>query len=80
MEIGRIPGISPVSVLKSPPSDPRLSDVCDIEHPSEPGDDTYSGSNSAASGDDDQDEMNEAEHAEESESTDQTSSSINLLA
>lgn len=60
MEIGPIPGIRPVSVLKSPPSDPRLPAVIDVEHPSPPEDDTYSGSQSAAGGEDDQEEMNDA--------------------
>lgn len=80
MEIGPISGIRPVPAVKSPPSDPHLPAVFDIEHSSAPDDDTYSGSQSAAGGEDEHDETKEAEQAEQSESLIEPSSSIDLIA
>lgn len=81
MEIGPIPGIRPVPAIKSPPSDPRLPAVHDIDHSSRPRDDTYTGSGEAAAGSEDkQEETSEAEQPQEPESPEQTSSSIDLIA
>ncbi len=61
MEIGPVPGIRALPVSKTPPVDPRLSAVFDIENFSKAGDDTYSGSGKRATGgqDDETDEMKE---------------------
>lgn len=80
MEIGPIPGIRTVPVVKSPPSDPQLPAVFDVEHSSAPDDDTYSESQSAAGGEDDQDEMNEPEQPEKTELPHEPSSGIDLIA
>ena len=80
MEIGPISGIRAVPAVKSSPSGPRLPAVFDVEHSSAPDDDTYSGSQSAAGGEDDQDEMSEKEQAEQSVSPSQPSSGIDLIA
>lgn len=80
MEIGPIPGIRPLPATKSPTSGPRLPAVFDVEHSSEPSEDTYSGSHSAAGGQDDQEDTNETDQPEQTESPNQPTSSIDLIA
>jgi hypothetical protein len=57
MEISPIAGIRAMPVMKTPPADSDLSRVLDIEKPSQPADDSYSGSGKkAAGGQDDENE------------------------
>ena len=84
MEISLIPGIRALPVMKTPPADPHLSGVLDIENSSAPGDDSYSGSGKKASGGQD-DEADNLEAATELESqadtqADDSASGISLFA
>jgi hypothetical protein len=66
MEISPIPGIRAMHVIKVRPADTDLSAIFDIENPSKPGDDTYSGNGKKSAGgqDDDSDDAQSEEDAE----------------
>ena len=66
MEISPIPGIRALPSVKTPPADPELSRVFDIENSSQPGDDSYTGNGKKAAGgqDDEADELEEGLEAE----------------
>ena len=66
MEISPIAGIRAMPVMKTPPADSDLSRVLDIEKPSQPADDSYSGSGKKAAGGED-DEGAEPEEGSEVE-------------
>lgn len=74
MEIGPISGIRALPVVKTPPTDPRLSANFEIVHSEGPGDDTYSGSGRKAGRgqDDDEDETELGGEESQEESQDET--------
>ena len=84
MEISPIPGIRALPVMKTPPVDPQLSGVFDIENSSAPGDDSYSGGGKkAAAGQDNEADNLEATTELESQAdtqADDPASGISLFA
>lgn len=82
MEIGPIPGIRALPAVKTPPADPRLSAVFDIQNSSSAGDDTFSGSNKkTASGQDDEaDELDEQTESATETRLDNPNSTIHFVA
>jgi hypothetical protein len=84
MEISPIPGIRALPVMKTPPVDPRLSGVFDIENSSAPGDDSYSASGKKAAGgqDDEADDLEETTDLESQAETPEegTNTGINFFA
>ena len=84
MEISPIPGIRSMPVVKVPPAAPDLHRVFDIENPSKPADDSYSGSGKKSAGGQD-DENENLEESREVESPapapdDEPSAQINYFA
>ncbi len=70
MEIGPISGIRALPVVKTPPTDPRLSTNFEIVHSEAPSDDTYSGGGrKSGRGQDDEDDEMELVEEETSEET-----------
>ena len=69
MGITPISGIRPLQVVKTPPVDSDISKVFDIQNPSQPGDDSYSGDGKKSAGgqDDDAEALEETMEAESRE-------------
>jgi hypothetical protein len=80
MEIAPIPGIRAVPAVKAPPANPRLSAIFDIEHSSEPGDDSYSGSGRKASGGQDDEDVMEMVEVESSSEFPVSAGNVHLVA
>jgi hypothetical protein len=59
MEISPICGIRGLPIVKTPPANPELTAVFDIESSSRTGDETYSSSNSNVSGGQDTDDLDD---------------------
>jgi hypothetical protein len=64
MEISPIPGIRALPVMKTPPIDPQLSAVFDIEYSSKPDDDSYDGNGKKTAGGQDDEDGETAEEIE----------------
>lgn len=85
MDISPIPGIRALPVTKTPPVDPRLSTILDVENPTAPDDDTYSGNRKqTAECQDDEDQVLPEEEAEpesqQQSSNEAAPSRINVFA